>query len=278
MIRIVTDSNADLSPAQAEHFGVSGMGYSYVNFGDKSYRTQIDVNNEQFQEMLKSNPVFPKTSAPSVGDYVDVYERLKADQVISIHISRDLSGTIGSAETAAQMMNGTPEIAIVDTRMVNAGQCLFIAEARRLIDAGASLADIKSHLEALTSRVKMHIVFDTLENLKRGGRVGSAQAFIGGLLQMKPILSIKNGKIEPLERVRTMGKAVGRLKEIVTADLQANPTPRLMVMHAAAPQAATQLAAELAAALKIDVPMVIEAGPAVATHSGPGALGAAYFV
>jgi DegV family protein with EDD domain len=278
MIRIVTDSNADLSPTQAKQLGVSGMGYSYVNFGDKSYRTQIDISSEQFQEMLKTNPVFPKTSAPSVGDYVDVYESLKGEEIISIHISRDLSGTIGSAETAAQMMGNDPTIAIVDTRMVNAGQCLFVAEARRLIDSGASLADIKSNLESLTARVKMHIVFDTLENLKRGGRVGSAQAFIGGLLQMKPILSIKNGKIEPLERVRTMSKAVTRLKEIIVSDLQGIPVPRLMVMHAAAPQAAAQLASELSTMLNIDTPMIIEAGPAVATHSGPGALGAAYFV
>jgi DegV family protein with EDD domain len=278
MIRIVTDSNADLSPAQAEQLGVSGMGYSYVNFGDKSYRTQLDLGNEQFQDMLKNNPIFPKTSAPSVGDYVDVYEKLKGEEVISIHISRDLSGTIGSAETAAGMMGNDPKIAIVDTRMVNAGQCLFIAEARRLIDAGKSLQEIQSHLQAMTSRCKMHIVFDTLENLKRGGRVGSAQAFIGGLLQMKPILSIKNGKIEPLERVRTMSKAVARLKEIIIADLKDIAAPSLMVMHAAAPAAADQLAADLGAALNISKPMVIEAGPAVATHSGPGALGAAYFV
>jgi DegV family protein with EDD domain len=278
MIQIVTDSNADLSPEQAKQFGVAGMGYSYVNFGERSYRTQIDVNNEQFQEMLKTNPVFPKTSAPSVGDYVDVYERLKGNEVISIHISRDLSGTIQSAETAAGMMGGDPAIAIVDTRMVNAGQVLFIAEARRMIDAGHSLNEIKSQLEALTSRVKMHIVFDTLENLKRGGRVGSAQAFIGGLLQMKPILSIKNGKIEPLERVRTSAKAISRLKEIIIADLQGVANPRVMILHAAVPQLADQLAADLAAALKIEKPMLVEAGPAVATHSGPGALGAAYFV
>jgi DegV family protein with EDD domain len=278
MIKIVTDSNADLSPAQAEHFGVSGMGYSYVNFGDKSYRTQLDIGNEQFQQMLKSNPAFPKTSAPSVGDYVDVYEKLKGEEVISIHISRDLSGTIGSAETAAGMMGNDPRIAIVDTRMVNAGQSLFIAEARRLIDAGKSLDEVRSHLEAMTARCKMHIVFDTLENLKRGGRVGSAQAFIGGLLQMKPILSIKNGKIEPLERVRTMSKALARLKEIIVADLKDVAAPSIMILHAAAPAAADQFAGELASALNISKPMLIEAGPAVATHSGPGAIGAAYFV
>lgn len=278
MIRIVTDSNADLSPEQARQLGVAGMGYSYVNFGDKSYRTQVELSNDQFQEMLKTNPIFPKTAAPSVGDYVDIYEKLKGEEVLSIHISRDLSGTIGSAETAAQMMNGDPKIEIIDTRMVNAGEALYLAEARRLIDEGKSLAEIKATLEGLTSRCRMHIVFDTLENLKRGGRVGNAQAFIGGLLQMKPILTIKNGKIEPLERVRTLGKAVARLKEIVINDLKDVPSPRVMLLHAASLANANQLADELSTALKIAKPMIIEAGPAVAAHSGPGALGAAYFV
>ncbi len=278
MIHIVTDSNADMSPEQIRHFGVSGLGYTYVNFGDKSYRTQVELSNDQFQEMLKTNPAFPKTSAPSIGDFKDVYDALKGDQVISIHISRDLSGTIASAETAASMVEGNPEIAVVDTRMVNAGQVLFIAEARRLIDEGKSLAEIKAHLDALVPRCRMSIVFDTLENLKRGGRLSNAQALIGGLLQMKPILAVKNGKLEPLERVRTMNKALARLKELALADLHGQSAPRLIVMHAMAEPAANQLAQDMAAALNIPKPMVIAAGPAVATHSGPGALGLAYFV
>ncbi len=278
MIRIVTDSNADLSSAQAEALGVSGMGYTYVSFGDKSYRTFVELSTEQFHEMLKTNPLFPKTSAPSVGDFEGVYAKLKGDEVISLHISRDLSGTIASAETAAQMMNGDPKIAIVDTRSISAGETLFITEARRMIDAGHSLAEIKAAMEAMTSRVRMHVIFDTLENLKRGGRASNAQAFLGGLLQMKPILTVKNGKLEPLERVRTMSKAVARLKEIVVHDLKGVAAPKVAIIHAAAPAAAEQLATELTNALGTNTPMVVEAGPAIAAHSGPGAIGVAYLV
>jgi DegV family protein with EDD domain len=278
MIQIVTDSNADLNSEQSARLGVSGMGFSYVNFGDKSYRTVVELTNAQFQEMLKTNPAFPKTSAPSVGDFVEVYEKLKGNEVISIHTSRDLSGTIGSAETAAGMVGGDPNIVLFDTRSVNAGQALYVLEARKMIDQGKSLAEVKAHLDSLVPRAKMHIVFDTLENLKRGGRVGNAQAFIGGLLQMKPILSIKNGKIEPLERVRTFGKAYARLKEIVMNDLKGNAAPTVAIIHSSAPDTGNTLANEMAEALKISKPMVIEAGPAVATHSGPGAVGVAYFV
>jgi len=138
MIRIVTDSNADLNQEQAKALGVSGVGYTYVSFGDKSYRTD-QLGIEEFHGMMKTNPNFPKTSAPSIGDFKDIYDTLKGDEVISLHITRDLSGTIASAEAAAQMVDGDPKIAVVDTRSISAGEALFIKEARRLIDAGADV-------------------------------------------------------------------------------------------------------------------------------------------
>ncbi len=278
MIRIVTDSNADLNEEQAKALGVSGIGYTYVSFGDKSYRTIVELGIPEFHEMLKTNSNFPKTSAPSIGDFKDEYEKLKGDEVISLHISRDLSGTIASAESAAQLVDGDPKIVVIDTRSISAGEALFIEEARRLIDAGKSLAEVKAGIEAMIPRVRMHVIFDTLENLKRGGRASNAQAFLGGLLQMKPILTVKNGKLEPLERVRTMSKALARLKEIVVGDLANVPNARVAIIHAAAPAAAEQLANELTTALNTKKPLIVEAGPAIAAHSGPGAIGVAYLM
>jgi DegV family protein with EDD domain len=277
MIRVVTDSNADLSSAQAQTLGVDAIVSTYVNFGDKTYRS-VDLPIDEFYALLKSSPDFPKTSQPSVGDFVQAYERFKGDEVVSLHISRDLSGTINSAESAAAMMNGDPAITLIDTRSVNAGQTLLVAEAVRLAQEGAKPAEIKAHIESLIPRVRMHFAFDTLENLKRGGRVGNAQAFLGSVLQMKPIITIKDGKLEPLERVRTMSKAIARLKEIVIQDVAGKPPPKVVVMHAHAADTAQQIADDLCAQLKIDRPMIIEAGPAVATHSGPGAVGVAYLV
>lgn len=275
MVRIITDSNADLSPQMVKQMGIEAVVSTYVIFGDKSFKS-TEMAPADFQAMLKSDPNFPKTSQPSVGDFVQVFERFKGDAVVSINISRDLSGTIASAESAAITLGGDPRVTVVDTRQVSAGMALLVLEGVKKAQQGATPAEIKTHIESLVPRARMHFVLETLENLKRGGRIGGAQALIGGVLQMKPILTIKDGKVEPLERVRTSGKAVARLKEIVLQDLKGQKEPRVCIMHAAAPELAKQVADNLARELGIKNPMILEAGPAIATHTGPGAVGVGY--
>jgi DegV family protein with EDD domain len=278
MVHVVTDSNADLTPELIRDLNIAAVASTYVIFGDKSFRS-MELSPAQFHAMLKSDPNFPKTSQPSVGDFVEIYQRFKGEEVVSIHISRDLSGTYASAESAALTMGGDPAVTLVDTRMVSAGMALLVAEGARLAKEGAKPAEIKAHIESLIPRTRMHFVLETLENLKRGGRIGSAQALIGGVLQMKPILTIKDGKVEPLERVRTFSKAVARLKEIVLHELDAASDPtKVFFMHAAAPHLAEQMAQEVAAHLGIKSPVILEAGPAIATHAGPGAVGVGYIV
>jgi len=277
MVHVVTDSNADLTPEMAHELGIDATASTYVIFGDKSFRS-TELSPAQFHAMLKSDPNFPKTSQPSVGDFVQIYERFKGGEVISIHISRDLSGTYASAESAAMTMGGDPAITLVDTRTVSAAMALLVAEGARLAKSGAKPAEIKAHIESLVPRTRMHFVLETLENLKRGGRIGGAQALIGGVLQMKPILTIKDGRVEPLERVRTSNKAFARLKEIVLRDLDSSSDPNVFFMHSAAPQLAAQMAAEVGPQLGIKSPVILEAGPAIATHAGPGAVGVGYIV
>jgi DegV family protein with EDD domain len=275
MVRIVTDSNADLTPQMAKQMGIDAVVSTYVIFGDKSFKSS-EMLPADFHAMLKSDPNFPKTSQPSVGDFVQVFEKMKDDEIVAIMISRDLSGTIASAESAAITLGARPPVTVVDTRQVSAGMAVLVLEGVKVARQGAKPAEIKAHIESLVPRARMHFVLETLDNLKRGGRIGGAQALIGGVLQMKPILTIKEGKVEPLERVRTSGKAVARLKEIVLQDLKGQKEPRVCIMHAAAPQAAQQMAAELAKELGMAMPMILEAGPAIATHTGPGAVGVGY--
>ncbi len=277
MIQVITDSNADLTVDMARAMGIADVASTYVIFGDKNFLS-TELAPAEFHAQMKSDPNFPKTSQPSVGDYVQIFEKHKGEEVVSINISRDLSGTIASAESAAMMLNGDPKVTCVDTRMVSAGEAVLVMEGVEAAKAGKSAAEIKAHVESLVPRTRMHFVLETLDNLKRGGRIGGAQALIGGVLQMKPILTIKHGKVEPLERVRTSAKAIARLKEIVISDLQGKPNPRMCVMHAAAPELGRQMADDLAKALNIPTPMVIEAGPAIATHTGPGAVGVGYIV
>ncbi|MCS6774369.1 MAG: DegV family protein [Anaerolineae bacterium] len=277
MLRVVTDTNADLNVEQARALGVDAMASTYVMFGEKSFRA-AEMTPAQFHALLKSDPNFPKTSQPSVGDFEQIYAQFKGEEVISIHISRDLSGTIASAEAAAALMNGDPKITIVDTRQVSAGMALLVLEGVRLVKQGASAAEVKAHIESLIPRTRLHFVLETLENLRRGGRIGGAQALVGGILQMKPILTIKDGRVEPLERVRTFSKAVARLREIVLSDLQKATDPKYIVLHSASPQLGEEVAHALSSALGVPQVMTIEVGPTIATHAGPGAVGVGYIV
>lgn len=275
MVRIVTDSNADLTAEMAKQMGINDIVSTYVVFGEKSFKS-TEMTPAEFHAKLKSDPNFPKTSQPSVGDFVHVYEQYKDDEIVAILISKDLSGTYASAESAALTTGGHPAVTLVDTRMVSAGEAVLVMEGAKLAQGGAKPAEIKAHVESLIPRARMHFMVETLENLKRGGRIGGAQALIGGVLQMKPILTIKEGKVEPMERVRTSGKAIARLKEIVLADLKGKPDPKVVVMHAAAPELGKQMVDELAKELGIQPPPLLEAGPAIATHAGPGAVGVGY--
>lgn len=275
MVRIVTDSNADMTVDMAKQMGISDIASTYVVFGDKSFKSS-EMTPAEFHDKLKTDPNFPKTSQPSVGDFVHIYEQYKDDEIVAILISKDLSGTYASAESAALTTGGHPAVTLIDTRQVSAGEAVLVMEGAKLAQQGATPAEIKAHIESLIPRARMHFMVETLENLKRGGRIGGAQALIGGVLQMKPILTIKDGKVEPLERVRTSGKAITRLKEIVLQDLKGKPDPKLVVMHAAAPALGQQMVDELAKELGIAPPVLLEAGPAIATHAGPGAVGVGY--
>jgi DegV family protein with EDD domain len=279
MVKIVTDSNSGITPDLATKLGIVGNGASYINFGDKSYKDTVELSSEKFYEMLRTLPELPKTSAPSVGDFEEIYSRLKGEEVVSIHLSRALSGTIQAAETAAGLMEGDPRVTVIDTRSINVGQTLLVMEALEMAKAGRTAAEIKSHIESLVPRMRLNLVLETLENLKRGGRISSTSAFIGNVLQMKPILTVKDGKVEPLERVRTHSKAIARLKEIALQDLAGQANPRVAFLHTNAIAAATAFKAELSAQLGLQYDaMLLEAGPAVATHAGPGAVGLAYIV
>ena len=275
----MTDSNSGITPAMAQQLGIVGNGASYVNFGDKSYKDTIEISSDQFYEMLRTIPELPKTSAPSVGDFESIYSRLKGEEVVSIHLSRALSGTIQAAETAAGMMNGDPRVTVVDTRSINVGQTLLVLEALEMAQAGRTAAEIKSQIESLVPRMRVNLVLETLDNLKRGGRISNTSAFIGSVLQMKPILTVLDGKVAPLERVRTHAKAIARLKEIAMQDLAGQTNPKVAFLHTNALAAAEAFKKDLSAQLNLKYDsLLLEAGPAVAVHVGPGALGLAYIV
>ena len=276
MIRIVTDSTSDLSDQQAADLGVTAVAKLYVIFGDKTYQDGVTINNEQFYGLLKSNPSFPSTSQPSIGDFANIYEKYKGDSIISIHISRDLSGTMASAEAAREMVGG--DITIIDSRNVNAGLALLVKMAVDMAKQGATVAQIKERVEAAVPRTRLIFTLETLENLRRGGRIGAAQALLGSVMNFKPIITVKDGRLHPVERVRTKPKAEARLRELALEELNGQKTPPIAFMHTATPEGAQQLADMCKGDVDISAALFIEAGPVVATHAGPGAVGIAYIV
>lgn len=276
MVRIITDSPSGLTPEQATQFDVVSSMATYVYFGSEAWREHQDITAAEFHHLLKTNSNFPTTSAPSIGDCIQTYETYRGDSIVSIHLSRHLSGTIAAAEQAAMTLNDM-EIEIVDSKTVSAGETLLVLEAAKLAKEGKTAKEIKAVIEDLVPHVKLLVVFDTLENLKRGGRISNTAAFVGGLLQTKPIFTTKDGKLEPIERVRTTAKAQARVKELALATLKSSPDKRYVVMHTAAHEAAAKFADEITKEIGVPPLVMIEVGASVAAHAGPGALGIAFF-
>ena len=267
--RVVTDSTADVPAEWCERYGIEVVPLR-VLFGSESFRDRVDLSTDQFFDRLRRADRLPTTSAPSPGDFARVYERLshECDGVVSIHISGDLSGTVEAARVGAGSVDGFP-VHVIDSRCLTicvAYLCRAAAEARTLDGA-------VRQVEERVPRQGILALLDTLRYLEMGGRIGRAQALLGTMLDLKPILSLADGRVAPLDRVRTRAKAIPRLVERLRQDL---PVERLAVMHTQAPEDAERIRVQLAAELPDVEVDVGELGAVLGTHIGPGAVGMAY--
>jgi DegV family protein with EDD domain len=228
-VAIVTDSASDMSPARAADLGISIVPLA-VSFGPESFRSGVDLSTEDFwRRMTAPDAPFPTTAACSPGDFKAAYEAefaAGADAIVSIHVAGTLSGTIKSAEIAKGML-ADREIHIVDTMCVSMGQGMLAELAVGMGRLGVGAAEIARVLEERREDVATFVALDTLEYLKRGGRISGAQAAIGTLLSVKPIIQVKDGKVETAERVRTRGKARERVIELICV----RQMERLAVLH-----------------------------------------------
>jgi len=278
-IRIVTDTTATLAPGFAAAHSIQVVP-QVILFGQESFREDVDLTYAEFIRRLKASPELPKTAAPEPGDVIVAYRRqlAAARTVISIHPSSEVSGTVRSAQTAAAESFPDADIRILDTRTVAGNLASLVMAAAEWAESGMSADEIVSRLNALIPRGRTYFLVATLEYLQKGGRIGGASALIGSALQIKPILEIKKGRVEALEKVRTYHHALERLKQLALEQCPRSPEARLSVMHADDLDAARQLAADLKAALgSSDIP-IYSVGCAITTHAGPGALGVGFFV
>jgi len=277
-LRIVTDSTADL-PAEIREALRIEMVPLTVHFGAESYKDVVEMGSEAFWRKLASSPHHPRTAQPSPGDFLKVYRSLAAqgDEILSIHISGKLSGTIASAQVAAQMLPDA-QITLLDTRSASLGLGLVALEAARLAEQGRSASEMLPHLEAICSRMNVLFTLDTLEFLQRNGRIGKARALLGSLLEVKPILHIDpEGVVAPLDKVRGKSRTLPRTLELLQQRVPRGSRVKMAVLHTQAPEQAAEWLAAAREIYQVEEALIAPIGSVIATHVGPGAIGFAFY-
>ena len=274
-VRIVTDSTVDIPTEQAEAAGITVVPLT-VFFGDDAYLDGIELDNPLFYQKLQANKVLPTTSQPSPAKFHEAYTRVieeGADGILSIHLSSHLSGTYQSARTASESL---PEdlkkvpIEVVDSLTISAGMSRAVFLAAREAREGLALEEIKAHVLDELAHTTILAVLDTLEYVRRGGRIGGASALLGNMLSVKPIISLKEGAVVPVERPRTRSKAFARIAQLIS---DMGPIEAVSIA-----ESNEEIGLQLAEALKEtytgEIPRY-KLGAALGTHTGPGTVAVA---
>lgn len=273
---IVLDSTADF-PEAHERFENWRMVPLYVRFGDESRRDYVEIGPQEFYARLRTVTELPTTSQPTPGDFLAVYEELADyERIYSLQLSAKLSGTFESARTAAAELGD--KVRVVDTETASAAIAMLGFAIQRRLEAGATDDEIGELIERFKHEAALIFTVDTLEFLQKGGRIGKAAAFAGNLLHIKPILSIADGEVLPIKRVRGNQKAVQEFARAFAEGTHDTPNLHVGIAHAEAPereQAVRALVADLRPQAQIDITTTL--GAVVGTHAGPGTVGFFWF-
>ncbi len=275
MLALVTDSIACLPSDLVERYRITVVPVRIVR-GDRVYRDGVDVTVEDVLDWLASGETVT-TSQPAIGDFVDVYEQLAqhADGILSIHVSSGVTGVYQVACLAAQMVTAVP-VRVIDSRAATMAEGFLVLEAARLAERGVALEEIATRVEALRARLRFFAVLETVAYLVRSGRAPWLAQLAVDVLQIKPILTLENGAIVALERVRTRPRAIEAMLRRMEQDVGDRPV-HVAVLHAAAEEEAEALAREVASRFTVVEQYVTPFTPAMVLNTGPGLLGLAYY-
>jgi DegV family protein with EDD domain len=269
-VRLVTDSTADLPADVASTLDITVVPLT-VFFGDESYLDGIELDNAAFYTKLAASKDLPRTSQPSPAAFEQAYRRLidqGADALLSVHLSSKLSGTYQSACTARTMLaeaGSTVPLEIIDSLSISVGMSYAIQKAARLAREGKSLAEIKASVDDTLARTTILAVLDTLEYVRRGGRIGGASAMLGNMLSFKPIVSLKDGEVIAVERPRTRSKAYARIAQLLG---ESGPVEAVSIAQSN-DEVGQQLAETVKKVYRGEIP-IYSLGAALGTHTGPG--------
>ena len=278
MVKIVADTTSGLPREMLKKLGIPLIP-QIVCFGEDSFRDDTEMDTASFLQKLKATTVLPKTAAPPPALYHPVFEQALKDgeEVVVVAPSAKVSGTVRSAEVAAQDFPKL-KVHVVDTQTIAGNLASLVLLAHAWAKEGATAETVVSRLKEWIPRGNIYFLVDTLEYLQKGGRIGGARALLGEMLQIKPILCVKEGQVEPFEQQRTKRRAIKRLMEVVQESCPKGSQANLCVMQADAAWEADEIASDLCTMMGMtDIP-IYELPPAIVTHGGPGVLGIGFFV
>lgn len=270
VVKIVTDSSCDLPAQLVQELGITVVPL-YVRFGKETYRERVDISEDEFYQRLQHDPIHPNTIQPSPQDFADVYQKLsaKADGIVSIHISAKLSGTCNAALQGKEMIEKKCPIEVVDSQLTTMGLGLIAMAAAKMAKAGEDLPSVVEEVKRIIPTIHVLGLFDTLKYLALGGRIGKAKALLGSILNVKPIITLKDGEVLPAGQVRTRSKGIERLIDFVksTANIQ-----DLAVLHNTTPDEAQTLAERIGSIFAKEQIIIAKLGTTLGVHGGPGLL------
>lgn len=274
-IKIVTDSTADLSQEVIEKYDIHVLPLS-ISVNGQTYLDRVDLQPDDFiEEMIKSEEL-PKTSQPAMGTFVEMYDKLGEDgsEVLSIHMTSGMSGTVATANSAASMTD--TKVTVVDSQFITHALAYQVVEAAKMANEGRSLEEILKRVDEVRKNTRLYVVVDTLENLVKGGRIGKGKAFIGSLLNIKPIASLEDGVYNPVTKVRSQGQIVKTLAKLFEEDTAGKVVKAVAIPHAKAIPLAENVKAAVEKVSGFAQSEIFFTTPIISTHTGPGAIGFMY--
>lgn len=273
-IHVVTDSGSDLSSEVKERLGIHVVPLT-VQFGSEIFKDGEEISVSEFFAKLQSEKEMPSTCQPSPADFVAMYEKIAqpGDTIISVHLSSKMSGTYQSAVLASTMLDSSIQIKVVDSKAASMGLGLVAITAAEGVQAGKELDEILVDVQHTIDHLQVYFVVDTLEYLKKNGRIGMASALVGTMLNIKPVLTLVDGEVAPFEKIRGKAKALKRVGELIQEFQRRHPDKKIRaaLSHATTSEEATRIVEALKNIIPVEGDVIMgEIGPTIGVHTGPG--------
>ncbi|WP_062104859.1 DegV family protein [Bacillus niameyensis] len=275
-IKIVTDSTSELNLDEVNHLNIHVIPLS-ISMKNETFLDGVDITPETFMKKMKMISELPKSSQPAVGEFLKLYDELGKDgsEILSIHMTGKMSGTVESARSAAKMSNS--KVTVIDSKFISKALAFQVREAAKLSKLGHSIEEILDKIKQIRDKTKLFVVVDTLENLVKGGRIGKGKALIGSLLNIKPIASLDGGEYTPVTKVRSKPQAVNYLIKQFMNDINGKTIKCIGISHAEGLEFALNIKSKIEELTGFSNIEIDYTTPVISTHTGPGAIGFMYY-